>query len=69
MGFNPDPDKQPQEVIFSRKTKKLNHSPLTFSKSTVSQRTYQKYFGVILDANLSFDEHLINVQSKKQMNQ
>ena len=66
MSFNPDPNKQAQEVIFSRKTKKLNHPPLTFSKSTVSQSTYQKHFGVVLDASLSlsFDEHLISVQSK-----
>ena len=64
MSFNPDPNKQAQEVIFSRKTKKLNHPPLTFSKSTVSQSTYQKHLGVILDASLSFDEHLISVQSK-----
>ena len=64
MSFNPDLNKQAQEVIFSRKTKKLNHPPLTFSKSTVSQSTYQKHLGVILDASLSFDEHLISVQSK-----
>ena len=64
MSFNPDPSKQAQEVIFSRKTKKLNHPPLTFSKSTVSQSTYQKHLGVILDASQSFKEHLINVQSK-----
>ena len=25
MSFNPDPNKQAQAVIFSRKTKKLNH--------------------------------------------
>ena len=62
--FNPDPNKQAQEVIFSRKTKKLNHLPLTLSKSTVSQSTYKKHLGVILDASLSFKEHLISVQSK-----
>ena len=64
MNFNTDPNKQPEEVIFSRKTMKLNHSPLTFSKSTVSQSTYQKHLGVILEASLSFDEHLITIQSK-----
>ena len=64
MSFNPDPNKQAQEVIFSRKTKKINHPPLTFSKSTVSQSTSQKHLGVILDASLSFDEHLISDQSK-----
>ena len=64
MSFNLDPNKQAQEVIFSRKTKKLNHPPLTFSKSTVIQSTYQKHLGVILDVSLSFDEHLISIQSK-----
>ena len=64
MSFNPDPSKQAQEVIFSRKTKKINHSPLTFRKSTVSQTTSQKHLGVILDASLSFEEHLISVESK-----
>ena len=39
MSFNSDPPKQTLEVIFSRKTKKINHPPLTFSKRTVSQTT------------------------------
>ena len=64
MSFNPDPSKQAQEVIFSRKTKKINHPPLTFSKITVSRSTSQKHLGVILDASVSFEEHLISVQSK-----
>ena len=58
--FNPDPKKQAQEVNFSRKTKNINHTSLTFSKNNASQTTSKKYFGVILD----FDEHLISVQSK-----
>ena len=33
IDFNPDPNKQAQEVIFSRKTKKINHPPLTFNKT------------------------------------
>ena len=31
MSFNLDPNKQAQEVIFSRKTEKKNDPPLTFS--------------------------------------
>ena len=64
MSFKPDPNKQAQEVIFSRKPKKINQPPLTFSKSTVSQSTSQKHLGMILDASVSFKEHLISVQSK-----
>ena len=45
ISFNPDPNKQAQEVIFSRKTKKINHPPKTSSKSTVSQATSQKHPG------------------------
>ena len=33
INFNPDPNKQAQEVIFIRETKKLNHLHLTFSKT------------------------------------
>ena len=64
MSFNPEPHKQAQEVIFSRKIKKINHPTLTFSKSTVNQITSQKHLGVILDSGLSFDEHLTSVQIK-----
>ena len=64
MSFDPDASKQAQEVIFSRQTKKINHSTLTFSKSTVSQTTSLKHFGVILDSSLSSNEHSISVQSK-----
>ena len=36
--FNPDRNKEAQDAIYSRKTKKNHHLP-TFSKSTVSQIT------------------------------
>lgn len=64
MSFNPDPNKRAREVIFSGRTKKINHPPLTFNKSTEGQTKSQKHFGVILDSSLSFDEHLISVESK-----
>ena len=37
MGFNPDPNKQAQEVIFSKKTKKEYHPPITFNNNNVSE--------------------------------
>ena len=55
MSFNPDPNKQAQEKNSSRNTKKINHPPLTCSKSTVIQTASQKHLGVILDSSLSFD--------------
>ena len=49
MSFNPDPSKQAQEVIFSRKTKKVNHSHLILNNIAVTHAAFQKHLGVILD--------------------
>lgn len=54
MSFNPEPTKQPQEMIFSCKTKKLPHSPLVFNNVNVTQSIYQKHPGIILDSKLTF---------------
>ena len=62
-GFNPDPTKQAQEVIFSRKLKKVCH-PSLFFNNNVSQPSSQKHLGLTLDNWLTFDEHLTNVSSK-----
>ena len=65
MIFNPDPNKQAQEVIFSRKLKKVCHPPLRFNNNNnVSQASSQKRLGLTLDNRLPFDEHLTNVSNK-----
>ena len=61
MSFNPDPSKQAQEVIFSRKSKRSTHPPLVFNNNNVSQTYSQKHLCVILDFKLTFEEHLNNV--------
>ena len=57
MSFNPDPGKQAEEVIFSRKTKKEYHPPLAFNNNNVSETNSQKHLGVVLDNRLSFEDH------------
>ena len=57
MTFKPDRRKQAQEIIFSRKFKKATHPPLLFNNNTVSQVNSQTHLGVILDVNLTFEEH------------
>ena len=64
MRFNPDPNKQAQEVIFSRKLKKVCHPPLRFDNNNVSQASSQKHLGLTLDNRLTLDEHLTNVSNK-----
>ena len=53
INFNPDPTKQAQEVIFSRKTKKLPHPPSVLNNRNVTQSTCQKHLGIILDSKLT----------------
>ena len=64
MSFNPDPSKQAQEVIFTRKLKRSTHPALVFDNNNVSQTFSQKRLGVILDFKLTFEEHLNNVLAK-----
>ena len=66
MSFNPDPSKQPAEVIFSRTVNKDSHPPhpLTFTNSIVYQAMSETHLGIILDNRLSFEEHLRLVFSK-----
>ena len=64
MSFDPDPSKQAQEVIFSRKINKLPHPSLVFNSNNVLQTSSQKHLGVTLDVKLTFDEHLNNVLNK-----
>ena len=58
MIFNPDISKQAQEVVFSRKTDKVNHMPLTFNAISVAQTSHQKHLGLYLDEKLNFNHHI-----------
>ena len=58
MSFNPDPNKQAQEVIFSRKLNKPNHTSLNVSNTVVIRSTTHEHLGMILDTKLDFQEHL-----------
>ena len=64
MTFNPDPNKQAQEVIFSPKIRKTSHPPLTFNNNSVKQVQFQKHLGDYLDSRLNFREHLQNMFNK-----
>ena len=47
MIFNPDLTKQLQEVMFSRKIKKLLHPSLSFNNISLKNSMFQKYIGLI----------------------
>ena len=70
INFNPDPNKQAQEFIISRKIKKTSHPLLNFNNNSVKQVEFQKHLGVYLDDKLDFREHFRNIFKKgKQNNQ
>ena len=58
MLFNPDPTKPAQEVLFLRKKKTRNHSPLTLNNIQVERASSQKHLGLILDEKLNFKQHI-----------
>ena len=64
MSFNPDPSKQAQKVKFSRKTKKVYHSPLTSNNNNIPGTNLQKHLGVVLDNRLSLEDHLKMILTK-----
>ena len=64
MSFNPDPNKQAEEVIFSRQLKKVYHPPLHFNNNNVSQASSQKHLGLTVDNRSTFDERLTNMSDK-----
>ena len=55
MNFNPDPSKQAQEVLLSRKLQKVSHPKSFFNNSDVSQNKFSNTFwgGIRFEINIS----------------
>ena len=58
MQFNPDPNKQENEVIFSRKTKTSSHPPVAFSNYDIKKYPHHKHLGIVLYSKLDFKFHV-----------
>ena len=58
MQFNRDPNKQANEVYFTKKTPSHDYLPITFNGNPVEQCNSKKHFGLILDQQLNFNEHV-----------
>ena len=54
MAFNPDPTKQAQEVVFSKKPQESFHPDLYFNKFVFEKVQTQKHLGLKQDKKLSF---------------
>ena len=58
MQFNPDSNKQANEVIFSRKTKISSHPPVAFNNNDLKKYPHHKHLGIVLDSKLDFKFHV-----------
>ena len=58
MSFNPDPSKQAQEVIFSKKRALRHHPNFFFNGLKIKKVSFQKHLGLIRDEKLNFNLHL-----------
>ena len=58
MSFNPDPNKQATEVLFSCKVNSDDHFKLTFDGNQVQQCSSEKHLGLVLDNKLDFNKNL-----------
>ena len=66
MLFNPDPNKQAVEILFSKKQhEKDNYPPLNSNGDNVQTAISQKHLGLVLDSKLDFNEHIINKINKR----
>ena len=54
MYFDPEPNKQAVEVLFSTKEKYLIHPPVFFNGIEVTRVDEHKHLGLILDPKLTF---------------
>ena len=64
MSFNPDPSKQAQEIIFSRKKMKSSHPSVYFINIPVDSTSVHKHLGMLMDDKLSYEHHLKFVLNK-----
>ena len=58
MQFNPDPNKQANKVVFSRKTKNSSHPPVAFNNNVIKKYPHHKHLGIVLDSNLDLKFHV-----------
>ena len=66
--FNPDLSKQAQEVIFSRKIKKLLHPTLFANNIRLNKSLFQKHLRLSLHIKLNFSDHIKSITKKVRKN-
>ena len=63
FSFNPDPQQQAVELIFSKRKAEANHLVILFNNLPVMQVFEHKHLGLVLDSKLSFSTHINSAMS------
>ena len=64
MNFNQDPNKQAQEIIFSRMKAASLHPVVYFDNRPVKSTQIHKHTRMMLDSNLSYGHHIKSILKK-----
>ena len=64
MNFNPDPNKQAQEIKLSRKKTASLHAVVYFENKPVKSTQIHKHLWIMLDSNLSYEHHIKSILNK-----
>ena len=64
INFNPDPNKQVQEIIFSRKKTASLHPVLHFDSTPFKSTQINKHLWMTLDSNLRYKHHIKSILNK-----
>ena len=62
--FNPDPNKQAQDVYFPKKSNNEKSLPVTFNNLKVVTCSTQKHLGLLMEKRFSFKEHIQSKMNK-----
>ena len=68
MLFNSDPEKPPQEVLFSRKNKVQVHPTVNLNITQVERTSYQKNLATSPDEELNFIQQCFPKKKQKYIN-
>ena len=64
MSFNPDPQKQAAELLFSKKRHQVDRPVILFNDISVKKVDKNKHSSIIFDSKLSFSAHIKSAISK-----
>ena len=64
MNFNPDPNKQAQEIMFSRNNTASLQPVVLFDNRPVKSTQIHKNLEMMINSNISYEQHIRSILNK-----